>query len=245
MPVATLSSFSNAPLPYYFITRSSNNRRIRVRHELGDASGGIMPQLVSDSAATDAIVAASEAPQPPDSIMDDSEINEPMDNSAPVQSTERVRVIWGTNIVISDTIAAFKSFLANFTLAHRFSAGSAEAGDRNLLASDFEPLYPRLLRQLHDTEIRNLNLDVKNLEFYPLTVAVKQQLVQYPQEVIPLMDMVINEAFTEMKELQKLKSKKHGRWLKQSFYLLTKSFLKRSRRRKSKSKLKPKPSATS
>lgn len=128
----------------------------------------------------------------------DSEINlhtEPI--PAQTESAERVRVIWGTNIVISDTISAFKSFLVNFTLAHRFGTGSEER-NHQLLSSDFEPLYPRLLRQLNETEVRNLNLDVKNLGFYPLTINFKQQLCQYPQEIIPLMDMVINEYFAEL-----------------------------------------------
>ena len=153
--------------------------------------------MISET-ATDTIIAASEAPIPTDSMICDSEINLHTEiNSPPTESAERVRVIWGTNIVISETISAFKSFLINFTLAHRFGNDSEERGHQ-LLASDFEPLYPRLLRQLNETEIRNLNLDVKNLGFYPLTITFKQQLSQYPQEIIPLMDMVINEYFTEL-----------------------------------------------
>lgn len=158
----------------------------------------MMPALVSET-ATDTIIAASEAPIPTDSMMiEDSEMNEPADGHLAPQAAERIRVIWGTNIVISDMIGAFKSFLANYTMAHRFGGKSDDEPSHQLLASDFEPLYPRLLRQLRETEIRNLNLDVKNLEYYPLTVSVKQQLIQYPQEVIPLMDMVINENFSEL-----------------------------------------------
>lgn len=153
--------------------------------------------MISET-ATDTIIAASEAPVPTDSMICDSEINLNTEaNVPPTESAERVRVIWGTNIVISETISAFKSFLVNFTLAHRFGNDSEERGHQ-LLASDFEPLYPRLLRQLNETEVRNLNLDVKNLGFYPLTLTFKQQLTQYPQEIIPLMDMVINEYFAEL-----------------------------------------------
>jgi DNA replication licensing factor MCM4 len=153
--------------------------------------------LISET-ATDTIIAASEAPIPTDSMICDSEINLNTETNIPqTESAERVRVIWGTNIVISETISAFKSFLVNFTLAHRFGNDSEERGHQ-LLASDFEPLYPRLMRQLNETEVRNLNLDVKNLGFYPLTLAFKQQLTQYPQEIIPLMDMVINEYFAEL-----------------------------------------------
>lgn len=116
-------------------------------------------------------------------------------NDAQTDAETRVRVIWGTDIRISNTIASFKSFLTTFSLAQRFGEGET-AGQ--LLATDFEPLYPRLLRQLYETEVRNLNLDAQNLSAYAPTQDLKRQLVQYPQEVIPLMDMVVNDYFAEL-----------------------------------------------
>jgi hypothetical protein len=65
--------------------------------------------------------------------------------------TERIRVIWGTNIVISDAISAFRSFLANFAPAQRkrFEAAAVPNGPLpEMLASDLDPLYPRLLAQV-------------------------------------------------------------------------------------------------
>lgn len=157
-------------------------------------SRGRLDDLLSHA---DSIVAATEVPFPTDSIIAGSEMmTESINEYQGPPATERIRVIWGTNIMISETINAFKSFLLNFTLAHRF--GNDMEHQQSLSSTDFEPIYPRLLRQLHDTEVRNLNLDVKNLEFYPLTVPVKTQLVQYPQEVLPLMDMVLNEYFAEL-----------------------------------------------
>lgn len=65
---------------------------------------------------------------------------------------ERVRVIWGTNIVISDAIAAFRSFITEFTPAHRKLSDAREHGEGVALpgtsAHDLEPLYPRLLQQV-------------------------------------------------------------------------------------------------
>ena len=123
---------------------------------------------------------------------------EATDNQMPAEGAERVRVIWGTDIRISETIAAFKSFLTTFTLEHRFGSGSAQPQGDQMLASDYEPLYPRLLRQLYEDEVRNLNLDAQNLSAYGPTVTLKHQLIQYPQEVIPLMDMVVNDYFAEL-----------------------------------------------
>ncbi len=172
--------------------------------------------------ATDMVIAGSELPTAgmfTDSVIADSELmghptstiatpsqppagllpSEQTDTQMPQEANERVRVIWGTDIRISETIAAFKSFLTTFTLEHRFGAVSGGGGAAaEMLASDYEPLYPRLLRQLYEDEIRNLNLDAQNLAAYGPTSTLKHQLVQYPQEVIPLMDMVVNDYFAEM-----------------------------------------------
>lgn len=73
----------------------------------------------------------------------------------PAASNEPVKVIWGTNIVITETIAAFKSFLRNFSLAQRHlyehqsdSATSMPMLDDSVLAADLEPYYPKLLKKV-------------------------------------------------------------------------------------------------
>lgn len=115
---------------------------------------------------------------------------------------ERVRVIWGTNIVISDAIAAFRSYITKFTMAHRKMADARisdpDAPLPTTTAQDLEPLYPRLLGQIRDTEIYNLNIDCANLRAYPHTTLFSQQLLHYPMEMIQMMDMVVNEYFTEL-----------------------------------------------
>lgn len=68
---------------------------------------------------------------------------------------ERIRVIWGTNIVISDAISAFRNFLANFTPAQRkrFEAAAVPDGPLpEILAADLDPLYPRLLAQVRECD---------------------------------------------------------------------------------------------
>lgn len=113
---------------------------------------------------------------------------------------ERVRVIWGTNIIISEAICSFRTFLSSFTLAQRkrFDASSPNSPIPELKALDLEPFYPRLLSQIRDTEVYNLNLDVHNLRAFPATVLLAQQLQHYPQEIISLMDMIVNDYFSEL-----------------------------------------------
>lgn len=130
--------------------------------------------------------------------------NATVDVGAVATNPTNVKVIWGTNIVISDAIAAFRSFLLSFCPAQRKRMEQEEEAENSMAmlptitAADLEPLYPRLLRLIHDTRIYNLNLDGANLRAFPATQALHQQLVHYPQEVISLMDMVVNELYAEL-----------------------------------------------
>lgn len=119
-------------------------------------------------------------------------------NTSPPQGGERVRVIWGTNIVISDAIESFRTFLENFTISHRRILEAKNTANVTLPrteALDLEPYYPRMLNQIHDTEVHNLNIDCENLRSFPPTRLFCQQLLHYPNEMISLMDMVVNDAY--------------------------------------------------
>ena len=73
-----------------------------------------------------------------------------MTHGAAAPGNERVRVIWGTNIIIADAISSFRSFLANFTLAQRkrFETSGPNMPLPRIVATDLDPLYPRLLGQV-------------------------------------------------------------------------------------------------
>lgn len=135
--------------------------------------------------------------------------------SSSSSSSDRVRVIWGTNIVVSDAISVFKDFLTKFTIAHRkisdqrsailSSLKNSETPSASIItptsrttSSDLEAFYPKLLAQIRDTEIYNLNIDCANLRAFPSTVLFAQQLLNYPNEIVSLMDMVVNELFAEL-----------------------------------------------
>lgn len=126
----------------------------------------------------------------------------PVSDPPLVSTSERVRVIWGTNIVISGAIEAFKRFLGEFTRAHRKAFEAQTLGPDAPLptttAKDLEPYYPQLLRQIYETEIYNLNVDFANLRSYPPTMEFAKQLQSYPVEMIQLMDMVVNELYLEL-----------------------------------------------
>ena len=107
---------------------------------------------------------------------------------------EKVKVIWGTNIVVRDAILAFKDFLANFTPGHRkISEGTSLKGE----LGELETLYSELFRKIYLTESCVFNLDMMNLFYYQPTRNLYHQLIKFPQEIVPLMDVVVNEIFAD------------------------------------------------
>lgn len=104
--------------------------------------------------------------------------------------SDPVRVIWGTNVSISETTETFKRFLSGFKPRYRYSYDnvpkpSSVDGDATIYMDVIDEM-----RQLNTT---NMNLDVRNLLAYPLTTKLYYQLVNYPQEVVPIMDNALKE----------------------------------------------------
>ena len=127
-----------------------------------------------------------------------------------------VKFIWGTTISLHEAMNDFRSFLRGFKVKYRAAYNAAntkaivDAGGvappsiplyDGLTASQGEELlYERYLRQLRETAQQNLNLDAINLLAYPPTKKLYQQLLNYPQEVVPIMDQVLRDVMIEMAE---------------------------------------------
>ena len=105
---------------------------------------------------------------------------------------QTTRFIWGTTVNIQNSIAMFRDFILNFTLAHLLSDM-----DQLLGIGDDEPFYHRLLTQLRDAQIFSMNLDAKKLFAYQPARRLYYQLIRYPQEIVPLMDHGLTEIFLE------------------------------------------------
>lgn len=83
-------------------------------------------------------------------------------------------VIWGTSVSVADTKQKFKSFITNF-----------------MHDGDEKPKYERMIEQLVDTKKMHLNVDCKDLAEYD--DGLFRQLLRYPQETIPIFDLVAHE----------------------------------------------------
>lgn len=110
------------------------------------------------------------------------------------EEQDNVRVIWGTNVSINDVANNFRDFLMGFKMRHRHTLDH-EPVDPEL---DEELYYVDELNQMRNLGTSNLNLDAKNLLAYTVTRKLYQQLQDYPQEVIPIMDQTIKDCMVQL-----------------------------------------------
>ncbi|KAF7995852.1 hypothetical protein HCN44_006959 [Aphidius gifuensis] len=98
-------------------------------------------------------------------------------------------VIWGTNVVINECKDQFKRFI------QRFIDPEAENDELPGSLNLNEPLYLQRLNEINAADEPYLNINCAHLEAFD--EQLYQQLICYPQEVIPTMDMAANEMFFE------------------------------------------------
>lgn len=106
---------------------------------------------------------------------------------------EPVRVIWGTNVSISECSDNFRTFLMSFKTKYR-----KRLDEESEVADDDKLYYVELLNMMKETNATNLNLDTRNLLAFAATRKLYYQLVNYPQEVIPIMDQTIKDCLVSL-----------------------------------------------
>ena len=89
-------------------------------------------------------------------------------------------VIWGTDVNVNESWKRFEYFLINFK-------------DPN--STDSDAHYLRKLSELRRTGGRNLNVDMQHLRSFSRTRDFARHVKMYPQEMVPLMDMIVNQVY--------------------------------------------------
>ncbi|UYV66052.1 MCM4, partial [Cordylochernes scorpioides] len=96
-------------------------------------------------------------------------------------------VIWGTNVVVSDCKTKFKDFLQTYVF-------SEPAPDERFTTLDVQqPYYMQKLEEIYALEDPYINVNCAHIQDF--STQLYDQLLQYPQEVIPTLDMAANELF--------------------------------------------------
>ena len=119
-------------------------------------------------------------------------------------------IVWGTDIVINDSIAAITDFLKNFQKKYRMLK-DGEIDDVNNLPAD-HPGHTReyvvMMNTMLDLGVSQLNLDTRNLKAYPNTIKLWHQLQSFPAEIIPAIDEAIKDVMQELadKRMQQMRT---------------------------------------
>jgi len=127
--------------------------------------------------------------------------NQTSELSSEIVTTKRY--IWGTTLVVAEASKMFEDFLLNFTMADRIRAMREEdpTVSIDIRPEHEQPYYfPRILKEMNELKIYNLNLNCQNLKSYKKSLPLYHQLIRYPQEIIPIMDHVLTEKLAENSE---------------------------------------------
>lgn len=113
-----------------------------------------------------------------------------------------LKVIWGTNVSVGETMQLFQTFLRGFRLKYRWAyARSHGLPQARLPNTDGEVLlYENYMREMRQTHQTNLNLRIRDLAAFPPSKKLALQLIRYPQEVVPIMDTVLKEQMLVLAE---------------------------------------------
>lgn len=148
---------------------------------------------------------------------DDADNDADMGLEAPeVDEYGYTKYIWGTTILLNQSMSAFRDFLRNFKPKYRGAYNRSQreiAETEGRLSEPLNALYDNLgnekanqtlyltyARTMRITQQTNLNLDTLNLLSFPSTKKLYYQLTAFPQEVIPIMDQVLKDLMIELAE---------------------------------------------
>lgn len=92
-------------------------------------------------------------------------------------------VIWGTNVNVQNAMDTFKNFLEHF--------------GRDEDSEDLRGKYHRELVNIITTQKMNLGINCQELASFPGCAQLYSQLVSFPQEVVPIMDLAVHQLFTD------------------------------------------------
>ncbi|KAG5735126.1 DNA replication licensing factor mcm4 [Termitomyces sp. T112] len=124
--------------------------------------------------------------------------------AAPSDEPDEIRAIWGTTVNLAETMKLFREFLKGFKPKYRVAHDREHGVHTRAFATPEEgeeTLYETYLRRMRQVGDTNLNLDMVNLLAYPPSRKLYNQLMKYPQEVIPAMDQVLKDLMLELADL--------------------------------------------
>jgi DNA replication licensing factor MCM4 len=105
-------------------------------------------------------------------------------------STEINQMNYLTNINIYECQKSFKDFLVGFKVNKK-----GDIVKETNFSEEFKYLYIEKLKEINETSYPSMNINGKHINSYDPNLY--KQLVNFPTEIIPIMDKVVNEVYNE------------------------------------------------
>ena len=191
--------FRSSPLHYGSETGGFNLKSSSQYSQLGAFRNRVDIQKDSNLVKEVAVFSTSQENQEniANNVVAGSEMNAHSQVSTATSSNQHL-VIWGTDVSIGQCKERFKAFL-NFANFSPDSLGNEElelirdtaGSETDAVMRHMKPLYMQKLEEIYTLEDPFLNLNCHHL--YEFDADLYRKLVNYPQEVIPIFDMAVNE----------------------------------------------------
>ncbi len=129
---------------------------------------------------------------------------DPTTSDAEAMGGDSNLIIWGTNVSIGGSMASFKDFLKNFKKKYRMFVDIEGLTDEEARQDpEAETLkYMEMMRNMLTLGIVSLNVDLHDVKAYPPTRKLWQQIQDYPQDLIPIIDQSIKDVMYEIAEAE-------------------------------------------
>jgi DNA replication licensing factor MCM4 len=105
-----------------------------------------------------------------------------------------------SQVNVQDAMTRFRTFVLTFNLGGDDDDEEEDDGDEEDGKESKRRLglYARALQGIHVTQELNLAVNCEHLATFPTCRKLYNQLVQYPQEIVPVMDLVVHQLFLEL-----------------------------------------------
>ncbi|MBW0494946.1 hypothetical protein O181_034661 [Austropuccinia psidii MF-1] len=155
--------------------------------------------LASSPAVGSRLQSSAAAPQTPHATSEPDSQN--IRSSIAPREPETQTVIWGTLVSLQESMQYFRQFLKNFKKKYRLAYDlKISVEDASMLSGGDNLVYIDYMRTMRRTSQTNLNLDLVNLLAFPATKSLYFQILNYPQELIPICDQVLKDCVIELAE---------------------------------------------
>jgi len=133
----------------------------------------------------------------------DEQIDDPeFDDNGPTINALPESRIWGTELNVQTCINVFSSFVEFFETSNKPFSVNNIGKPLSLYRQQLESLYSHIVDDnanfIPTRSPPLINLNCQHLQSFPPTRVFYHQLVQFPQEIIPILDVVVQQEFLKV-----------------------------------------------